>query len=94
MKWTEIPMRMKLGWMKMNNLLKYLLKVVLVFAAAMAGSLLLLTIFCALLKLQLASIWVSALRVSALMTLIVIFEWVQTARRKKKEAKEAENQDQ
>lgn len=78
----------------MNNLLKYLLKVVLVFAAAMAGSLLLLTIFCALLKLQLASIWVSALRVSALMTLIVIFEWVQTARRKKKEAKEAENQDQ
>lgn len=76
----------------MKNAGKLLLKLVLVFAAAMAGSLLLLTIFGALLKLQLANIWVSALRVSGLMTLIVVFDWVQTARRKKKEAQEAEGQ--
>lgn len=74
----------------MNNVLKLLLKLVLVFAAAMAGSLLLLTIFGALLKLQLANIWMSALRVSGLMTLIVVFDWVQTARKKKKEAEQAD----
>jgi hypothetical protein len=70
--------------------MKLLLRLVLVFAAAMAGSLLLLTIFGALLKLQFANIWMSALRVSGLMTLIVAFEWFQTWRKQVKEERLAE----